>query len=502
MKKTIRNTLLLLLVVVVIGGLIAVLLYNQADEEEAESSAASSEAAETETLLEKEDADIDTITFTSEEGSYVMKAYAEEVEASSSEDSSAAETEETIYFNIAGLEDYAVNTSTVTTAAKTLYNLAASKNLGTQENLDAYGLSGDGEGKAELTYKDGGSDTLIIGSTAGSGSGQYVLLNDTVYVVSTISTSLFASEYSFIDTAIFSVADVEETDEEGNTSTVADLITTLKFSGVNLSEPVNIVYDQSALVTYKMTSPMECDASADKISTLTETLKSLTASQVVLPGYTEDDLADYGLSEPYATVEFIMNGESHRISVSESDTDGNCYLIADDINMIYQIAWSSVSDWAELTLTNLRSSYIMLPNIQEVSKITLVQGDAETVLEVTRTKDEENSTEDSIKYILTITSGGADIDYDTVYQPFYKELISMSLLSAEKADYASDTPVLTVTYEYFEGGSDTMTFFEITGQERYAVEVNGAFNGVLRKSTLDAVIEQIAPTAANEAGES
>ena len=495
MKKTVRNLIILLLAAVAVGGGIYLLQHTDPEPEAASSAAPDDGSAGPEVLLEKEDADIDSISFSWDEAEYVMAAFEDKEYADETSPGSTAA--DIISFTIEGLEEYDLVASRIKAAASSLYNIQSIKSLGAVENPADYGLDGNGRGKAEIKYKDGGSDILTIGNDASSGAGRYIMLEGDVYVVTSVSESLFVSPNSFINTALYTVADLTGEDEAGNPAVLQPELTNVVLSGSRLPEPIEIIYSPGGLISHVLTSPMVCDASADRISGLMEALMSLNAGEAVLPGYSDGDLEEYGLKEPYASVEFTMNGESHSISVSEKDLEGSCYLISDDHGVIYSVPWASVSVWADMGLMDIRSTYINLPNIQEVSRISLDNRGAETVLDISRELDEEKSTEDNPQYILTIKSGEIDVDYETVYQPFYKTLISMTILSTEPLEYDAEKPVLSYTYEYFDGGSDTVSFFEVEGMDRYVVELNGHFNGVLRIATVDELADRIAPTGEN-----
>lgn len=498
MKKTTRSILILLALVVVIGGGVALLYLTNPTEdagEESSQESASVSTVETQYILQKEDSDLKSITITTAENEYTLDASMVEPEADSSASSQAA----SIQFSIAALKGFDANTTSITTMAKTLYNLVIAKELEDTADLAEYGLSGDGEAKAVLSYHDGSSDTLIIGSAPGASSGRYVLKDGKVYITSSLSESIFSSPYSFLPTDIISVQTLTETDEEGTETELADVITSMTLSGRNYPQEIDISYNENSLNSYKVNSPMPVDASPDRMSELTTALKTLSAVQAVKAGYTQADLAEYGLDTPFAQVEYVMNTEPHKIAVSDKDADGNRYLIADDTQIIYQLAATTVSAWAENSLMNLRSNYILLPNIKDVKAATFVTPEVTAAFEIERVKNEEKSTEDSPFYDLTITNGGQDISYEDAYQPLYKSVISMSILSVDPLTYDKTSPVLTLKYEYFNGSAaDEIHFYPVDGKDRYAVETNGIYTGQMRKTSLDAVIALVAPAAQNE----
>lgn len=501
MKKTTRYILVLLVLVVLVGGAVAALyFYQTGTEEEAGESSAASAQAETVHILQKEDADIQSISVKTGEYAYTLEPQPPEKSSESSESSESAQSDTpAVVFTVSGLEKYNVNTSQVTTMAKTLYNLSAAKALGTVSNLEEYGLDGDGQAKAVLTYADGTADTLIIGNVPGASTGRYVLKDGKVYVATGLSESLFAGPGSFLSTNVFTVRTLKGKDKDGNDTDLADVITSMSLSGSNYPQQIAVSYSENNLNAHKITAPMPVDASPDRMTEITTALKTITATEVVKADYALEDLTKYGLDKPFATVEYVMNTEHHKISVSAADAQGNRYMIADDNGIVYKIAAATVASWAESTLMNLRSNYVLLPNIKDVKTLSLTQTGLSVRFDAQRVLNSEKSTEDSPNYDLTVTSGGADISYENAYQPLYKSLISMSILNVDAAQYDKTTPVLTVKYEYFSGSqADELKFYAIGDQDRYAVETNGVFTGQMRKASLDAVMALIAPAAKNE----
>lgn len=473
MKKKVRGALLLLLVAGVTLGAIFILLNMKGEDDTAESSQVSETSVETVAVTEKEEADIEDISISYGGETFVIKS---------------TPLNEEDAFVIEGLEDFDLMSDNISGLARALYKMNASKTIGDTENIESYGLEGSEALTAVLNFKDGTKDELVVGTTAGSGVGRYVLHDGTVYIVNALPDMLFGGSYGLINKTAYSVEDILGTDEAGNPTALPDEMASLKLSGAKYAQPIEIAFRSEELSVFKILAPMETDGSSDRMGEIIPVLKSFTASEVAKAGYTEENLADFGLAEPYAVAEFTLNSENHVVSISEKDTEGNTYVTVDDNNVIYKAPWSAVSTWADKTLMNLRSPYILLPNIMDVSGVALTGGGVDKKLNITREKDEENSTEDNLRYILTIECDGADLSYDEVYQPFYKELISMAVLSVDEPEYYLEEPVFAFTYEYFDGGSDEISFYEIPDQDRYAAKKNGEFNGVMRKTTVDGII--------------
>ena len=133
-------------------------------------------------------------------------------------------------------------------------------------------------------------------------------------------------------------------------------------------------------------------------------------------------------------------------------------------------------------------SYVWIANIKDVKKLTVtIDGSEVHSFDITREKDEEKSTDTSTEYDISkiVDGDGNSVDYE-VYQPFYQQMISMAVFTLDKAEY-SGTPAMKIEYEYFNGGADTVEYYEIPGN-RYAALLNGSFNGQVRGTDFDGVM--------------
>lgn len=503
MKKNLRMLLIMLAVLVVVGGGAAALLLTMPAQEE-ETSSSSSTA--TETILETDAEEFSSVSVENTEDSFVIVPV-EEGTTTSEESSSSESSSSSTTFTVEGLESFDIATSSITSGVQTLEDLQATKNLGEQENLEQFGLSGENASTITIHYKDGATQEIVVGNEAGETTGRYVLIDGVVYISSSVSNYLLGSSLSFINTStLYSVAGrtEETTDSEGSssTATLTDILYSVELGGTHLDAPITIVYDSSKISSYLITSPVYAESGSNTFTEMATALKTLSANSVAAVGRTQEVLEEYGLSEPEATIAFNMNGEEHSMAVSAKNEDGNRYLILDDIQLVYEVAADSVSTWADSDLMDMRMSFVWLPTITNVSRLTLtVDGDMVYAYDATRTVNEEKSTEDNTSYDLSIqNAAGEEITYEN-YQSFYQQLLSVAVLSTKEATYDAESPVLRVEYQYFDGSKpDVIEFCPVEGEDaRYAAVLNGGYNGLVRKTEVEALIEKLAPLDANEA---
>ena len=143
---------------------------------------------------------------------------------------------------------------------------------------------------------------------------------------------------------------------------------------------------------------------------------------------------------------------------------------------------------------DLRMSYVWLPNINNVSALTMRVADGtEYRFDVEQVVNEEDSTEDKTVYDLVVTNGdGQSVDYEN-YQPFYQMVLSQAVLSTDAATCDAENLVLEITFEYFDGSDpDVITYCVAEGQDqRYAALLNGGYNGIVRRSDVDTLLEKL-----------
>ena len=465
MKKTTKNIIIALAVLVVLGAAAAALILTSpaADPEESSSSSVSSETLDK--LIDKDIADVQKVAIKNSESGEVLTL----VPIKSSADSEANDA-----FTVEGWENEDVLTSNVMTLAKAFYSITPTKELGAVEDLAEYGLSGSGAYEATVTYTDGSTDTVLVGSEAGETYGWYILYNDSVYI-----------------------APLSTEDVEGNETTLTPELESLHLSGTNYPEEIQLNTSDDELLLYEITEPVYAGASSTRIDSLLEQLQNVTASGVVAVQATEEDLEKHGLDEPSAIAEFELNNEKHTLRLGDR-TEGIYSLMVDDNKTIYLIDEASVDSWANASVFEMRDGFIRLPNIKSVEKLSVEADDGTDVYTVERTLDEERSTETSPYYDITkVTLDGKEIDYDN-YQPFYQMCLSVSVLNEEIREPQGE-PALTLRYTYFDGREEVVSFYkDASADRRYIATLNGEVSGIVRSTDVEKILEAKPVLAQNQ----
>ncbi len=205
MKKTVRNIVVLLIVLLVLGGAVFFLMNLPTDEGGEESSqSSSSDSAERTALFDREDADIESVEVKNGEDEYTIIP---------------TQKDSQLGFTLRGYEDYDFNTSQVSANVRTMLGLSPSKELGSQESLDAFGLGSAGA-KVTVNYKDGGSDQLVLGDAAPETTGKYVLKDGEVYIVLGVPDAFYSNKFSYFETSVYVIPSLVDVtvDDEGESS--------------------------------------------------------------------------------------------------------------------------------------------------------------------------------------------------------------------------------------------------------------------------------------------
>lgn len=487
MKKTTKNIIIALAVLLVLGVAAAVLILTSPSAETETDSTSSSSSELADKIIDKEIADVKSVAIHNNETDETLTL----VPTKNSADSEANDT-----FTIEGWEDEDVTTANVLSLAQAFYSITPTKELGTVENLAEYGLDGDGVYKTTVTYTDGTSDTILVGSEAGETYGWYILYNDTVYIAP-LSTNLTKSKYSFIGTNVVAIPDLTTEDEEGNETTMTPELTSLHLSGTNFPEEIQMGVSDDELLLYEISEPIFAGASSTRIDSLLEQLQNVTATGVAAVQATDAELEQYGLDTPTAVAEYTLNGETHTLRAGDK-TNGIYSLMVDDNRTIYLVESTSIDSWAEATLFDLRDGFIRLPNIKSVQYFTVESANGTDTYEIERTLNEERTTETTPFYDITkITLDGKEIEYDN-YQPFYQLCLAISVLNEEAREPEGD-PVLTLRYKFFDGHEEEVCFYTIPDADRRCVAtLNGQVTGIVRASDVESILEGQPIVAANE----
>ena len=468
MKKTVRNILIMVLVLAVLGGGVAALLLLPKDgggDASSSSSQPESSARETVYITQIPESDMQSITVTNSQNTFTLVPSGQD-------------------YTIQGYEDSVVNALTAANSVKALLSMQSARELGKQADLESFGLAGDGAVQVEIVTTDG-KRQVVLGKAAAETAGNYVLSDGQVYICPNVPENLYGSMFRYFNYSLYSIdSNVNEDNPNGY-----DILYHLNLSGENFPEPIQVVYDTSFMSMYVIREPILAESGTTALQAIRDALLAPTASEVAAAKVSQEQLADYGLDKPAAMAEFDLNNNQHTLRVSKAHS-GYRYLMMDDRDVIYRVTDEQIAPWADAKLSQLRMSYIWLANIMEVQQLTITEnGTPAADFHITRTLNEEKSTEDSPTYDLAVTdAAGQGVDY-AAYRDFFSEMLSIAVLNVDRPEYGG-TPAYKVEYRFFEDEPQTVEFYPV-GADRYAAVLNGGFSGQVRKSETDAAFARL-----------
>lgn len=400
---------------------------------------------------------------------------------------------------IVDLDENRVDSSVREEVVEELDGLCMVRNLGEQKDLEQYGLqtesvknpgtqenaSSDGNGiYVVLTQENGTNLEFQIGAAvAGRENSYYALQDGEVLILSSFPEELLEGRTAFYKKILISIP--TQTDSEGY---AADEFEYLEFSG-KAGEDICIVPDEEAASGYLMTKPVRAEAllgetNADTGSvSMYDLLGLIRAEKVKSEECSGKALQEAGLADDTSCrVSYSMNGEAHEIRIGKEEKDGYDLMLDDD-PALYLVP----REWAEkvlnLSVMNLRASYIWLVQLSDLSSVTVacrksektwqIQEDGSAVCEGKKVSKEE-------------------------FLPKYQELIGMTVLNVEEPEQVKEEAVLTILYQYKnsedqqnENDSHTVKveIMPLETSDRYAAYLDGDFAGILRNDTVEAVLQ-------------
>lgn len=472
MNTSKRNLIIVAVGIVVLGGTVAALTLTGGGT----SAASSAASAATVELVSKKSEDIVSMSVKNKKGSYTLIPVdkpAASSAAPAASGSSSGSTERT--YTVQGLENVPIDSTAAGQVIQNGFSLVASKNLGAIDNLEEFGLK-DPQATVEVSFKDGSNYNYKIGSACATDSTSYYMCGENsnnVYVVS-VDGGILDSESYFISKNVLAITNGSDDND----------FTKISLSGKNFPQPITVAKTGTVNT---ITAPISAEADPVKIQAIQTALATVTAASVEKVQPTAADLKTYGLDQPAAIVEFTVNKGSYKL-MAGAKKDSNYYVMLDKVNVVYLISADSISSWVSTNAFTLQNKLLLLPTVTDVKAITVTQGGSPSALTVARTKDESKSTEDKPAYTYKVTSsGGKELDYETNYKNFYKNLIGLELLEAANGKPVG-APVYTVEYQYFDKtAKDTIQFYK-GAERRYIAVVNGRVYGVMVSSDVDKMI--------------
>lgn len=496
MKPATRNLLILGVCIVVLGGALAALMLT-GGETDASTTSSSQDIA----LLNREEADVASIEVTNTNGVFTIVPAEEQPEDSAAGSSASEETSsdaseatssdagEEINFSIQELEGLPQDRYAVNSAAEGGWQLFATKKIGTVSNLTDFGLSTP-QATVKVTFQNGDTYAYEIGNASVEDSTAYYVRGqggEEVYVAS-VPLAYLQDKTGFLSRQVLDFSSLKTGDASAP-------FRKLVLSGTALAEPITLQQGEGTL--YLMTEPKQMEADTETVASLTDLLSYLTAGGVEALHPDQDALREYGLDNPTNVIQMTTTDGVEYTLMAGAEKDGNRMVMLDGVDIVYRILEDSLTPWTTLTTPfDVQSKVLLTRSVESVQSLSItLEGDMAYHWDVTRTTDEEKSTEDTTYYNYTVAdASGTETDY-TAFTNLYQTLTSETVLEDAEDAQPSGTPLFRAEVSYYDGlPSNTLEFYA-DGERNCLVVLDNVVHGLVPRSDLDAFQEAVAGAA-------
>lgn len=454
-----KNTALVLIISIVVlaATVVSLLLTRDAPESEPQSSE-QSDSMQQINLVQKDIGDIKRIQVENEAGGFVVEPTEPGVES---------------YF-ISELQSLSVNVAAVKSMVLSSFQIVSADPVGKVDDLSEFGLDSP-KAVVTTTFLDGTQFVYYVGDTIYSDEGaRYMCAKDTNYVyIAQCDEHLLKNSASFLENTVLSLSD------DGGDAVEVEKIT---ISGTFYQKEINIEKNGDA---YQMTTPVVSGCAAGLIDNLAFSITNV-AGKAVEVHPSAGTLKKYGLHAPPAVVRFVAKGESYQLSAAKKDDD-TYYLMREGVPVIYEVAADSADAWAATSSFSLRDKKLTEASADTVQTLTVKTGGKTVTFTVSRTRDDEKSTELIAAYQYSVKAKGEPVPVEG-YQNAMAGLAALSLTGETDKGYDAQ-PSIIIIYTTFENGEHTMKFYPLE-KESYAVWSDGQRFGVLEKDGLDTAVKR------------
>lgn len=434
----------LIILVVILGGLIGAFYYVQTMEPKEEAEEESSPVSEVVSTLDKEkiievevESEGETLTLYKDNGQWKVK----------------------------GQEDIELDQAKAGEPAHFISEVRARDIIeGESQNLADFGLE---KPRMVITVKleNGETKSFRVGDETPDQGGSYLMMNDdkNIYVVfNSLVNSLKVDVDAIKDFAVVKYK--------------ADDLRYL------LLEPkdqpaIELVYGDKSVLSvsdWVMKKPYQWGVDGKTLGEILGKITSLELSEYVAEG--KEDLSEYGLDEPSASLKIRGKDEKTTELILGKDKDGSLvYCKLGDNDAIYTIEKSQV-DFLNTEAFKMVSKYALVVKEDTVDKLSLESPDHSGTVEIVREGEE-------VSYRLD----GSQVD-EEAFKEFYQALNGLELDGAVKKE-TGENPEVTITFHRNESPETISAAYIPYDDNYYAVSIDGKAQFYIRKSKVQDVLE-------------
>ena len=445
MKKQTTALLISLAVVVLLAGLLIFLMVRfQSEGDQTGQNSAQSSEDETIHLLSLLSEDINTITIENPIDTFTL-------------------VNEGDQFVVEGFEEVAVSSLNINNLTASIADLTADREIlslseeseaetigDSAQKLSQYGLD-QPQYILKIVTTEGTEEILTFGDDALDNNSIYVQYGDQVYLIDNAIADILAKEPEYEQATITLSGTVRPSPITLEIKTVQE--------EESESEDEGVV--SSSEKEYTLTTPLEQTITEASASQMTDGLFSLYANSVEAVSPTEDELASFGLDQPYSIVTVWFDGtESFTLKASAPDRNNYVYLMKEGSPLVYLVSASRLS-WLKVQTEQLTQSVYTPVEVTELSGFSVTSEDASYDFVV---EHSENETK--------VSCNGQQVDTE-LFEDLYQ---TVTAIPPDKMSFKTSSlqTVLTMTIDYRdEQCTDDVIEMIPTGDGSVLISING-----------------------------
>jgi len=241
---------------------------------------------------------------------------------------------------------------------------------------------------------------------------------------------------------------------------------------------IELVYGDKSVFSvsdWVMKEPYQWGVDGKTIGEILGKVTSLELNEYVGEG--EENLKEYGLNEPSASLEITgKDDKTIELILGKNKDDNLVYCKLGDNDAIYTIEQSQV-DFLENEAFKMISKYALVVKESTVDKLSVESSDQSGTVEIVREGEE-------VSYKL---DGNPVAEED--FKEFYQELIGLELDGAVKKEVGKN-PEVTFTFHRNESPETISVAYIPYDENYYAVSIDGKAQFYIRKSKVADVLEE------------
>jgi hypothetical protein len=325
--------------------------------------------------------------------------------------------------------------------------------------------------RVELTFKTGGKDhKLLIGRKTPPGSDLYARLDDqkrVVLIPSFLDTTFNRKTFDLRDKAVLKV----------NRDEIGSLVVTT---------PTSTMRFEKTGGEWKMVQPVPARADFSAVEGLVSRLTTLQMKSIA--AQQAEDLVQYGLDKPVATVTIGSGSSQATLAVGKSSGEGAVFARDLSKPVIVTIE-SALVDELKKAPADYRQKDLFDARAFNANRLELLRNGVTTTFEKVKSKNKEGQEQDTWKQVAPSARDVDQMKVDNLISAITQTRASSFVDAPTKG--ALDKPELTVTIKSNDGKRDEKVAFGRAGTDVFASRTGEPGAAKLDAAALDGIVKAL-----------